>query len=283
MGNQTLKDQVLTALGSDTPQSVTQIAEKIGSKPQTVMDIIDELDEHGLLNSSVDGNAVLYSLVHQEDANRSNTMGFSVVLNEATANKMKELRAQSMADTPEKKSKSAVCRAQMIELLKCFPGQIATRIELLTAVDGLMSSVDMDAALKSLRNANEVHSVGRGVVKLGPMPVSAAADAIEKVVNQAFGAKPDNEAKTEDKPEVVIASPIAAEKLIGLNKHTDACNDKDGDRILPAMTLTHGLVVDRLACFDDGTTTVILNDGQELIFNPVDAKRIYRHMYRFFN
>ena len=282
MGNQALKDQVLAALGSDAPQSVTQIAEKIGSKSQAVMDIIDELDELGLLNSFVDGNAVLYSLVHQEDANRGNTAGFSVILNEATTNKMKELHAQSMADAPKKKSKSAVCRAQVIELLKCFPGQIATRIELLTAVDGLMSSVDMDAALKNLRNANEVHSVGRGVVKLGPMPVADAADAIEKVVNQAFEAKPEIKALAEEKPEAVIAAPVA-EQLTALNKNTDVGNAQDYEQILPAMTLMHGLVIDRLACFDDGTTTVILNDGQELIFNPVDAKRIYRHMYRFFN
>ena len=282
MGNQALKDQVLAALGSDIPQSVTQIAEKIGCKSQSVMDIIDELDELGLLNSFVDGNAVLYSLVHQEDANRGNTAGFSVILNEATTNKMKELHAQSMADAPKKKSKSAVCRAQVIELLKCFPGQIATRIELLTAVDGLMSSVDMDAALKNLRNANEVHSVGRGVVKLGPMPVADAADAIEKVVNKAFEAKPEIKALAEEKPEAAIAAPVA-EQLTTSNKLTDVGTALYGEPILPEMSFMPGLVIDRLACFDDGTTAVILNDGQELIFNPVDAKRIYRHMYRFFN
>ena len=268
MGNQALKDKILEVLGSEGGLSVSQLAEKLICANQKVMEAVDELDDQGLLDSSINGSAVVYSLVSQADAKRPEKEVFKPSQPKPTV----EARADG---------KLATVKLMVIEALNDVPNQTMTRAQLLTTFKTVPAAV-LDNCLQKMKADKSLHSVGRGVFKLGSMPVSDAADAIEKVVNQAFEAKPENKALTEEKPETVIAVPVA-EQLTASNKNTDVGNAQDCEQILPAMTLMHGLVIDRLACFDDGTTTVILNDGQELIFNPVDAKRIYRHMYRFFN
>ena len=268
MGNQILKDGILEILGGEGSLSVSQLATKLACSNQMAMEAVDEMDDQGLLVSSVEGTAVKYSLANQADAMRPEQEVFKPSQPKPTV----EARADG---------KLATVKLMVIEALNDVPNQTMTRAQLLTTFKTVPAAV-LDNCLQKMKADKSLHSVGRGVFKLGSMPVSDAADAIEKVVNQAFEAKPENKALAEEKPKAAIAAPVA-EQLTTSNKLIDVGTAIYGEPILPEMSFMPGLVIDRLACFDDGTTAVILNDGQELIFNPVDAKRIYRHMYRFFN
>ena len=70
MGNQILKDSILEILGSDGSLSVSQLATKLVCSNQIVMETVDEMDDQGLVVSSVEGTAVKYSLTNQADAKR---------------------------------------------------------------------------------------------------------------------------------------------------------------------------------------------------------------------
>ena len=228
MGNQALKDKILKVLGSERSLSVSQLAEELICSNQRVMEAVDELDDQGLLDSSVVGSAVMYSLVNQADAKRPE----------------KEVFKPSLAKTMVEVGvggKLATVKLMAIEALNDVPNQTMTRAQLLTALKKV-SATDLDNCLQHLKAENVLHSVARGVVRLGSMSVNQAAENIESILD------------------VAIPHPASV------------CTE---GIYTPEQKVSFGV-------FDDGSMVLKLFGGTDLTLSPIEAQRAHKLLNLFY-
>ncbi len=250
MGNQILKDSILEILGSDGSLSVSQLATKLVCSNQIVMETVDEMDDQGLVVSSVEGTAVKYSLTNQADAKRPEKEVF------------KPSQAKTMVEVGVG-GKLATVKLMVIEALNDVPNQTMTRAQLLTALKTVPAAV-LDNCLQKMKTDKSLHSVGREVFKLGPMPVNQAVENIEEILEVAIPQPGevalDNEVKHINK--------TVEEKITVPNECTEAVYALE-------QKVTFGL-------FDDGSMVLKLGGGADLTLSPIEAQRAHKLLNLFY-
>ena len=250
MVNQALKNKILEVLGSEGSLSVSQLAEELICSNQRVMEAVDELDDQDLLDSSVVGSAVMYSLVNQADAKRPEKEVF------------KPSQAKTMVEVGVG-GKLATVKLMVIEALNDVPNQTMTRAQLLTALKTVPAAV-LDNCLQKMKTDKSLHSVGRGVFKLGPMPVNQAVENIEEILEVAIPQPGevalDNEVKHINK--------TVEEKITVPNECTEAVYALE-------QKVTFGL-------FDDGSMVLKLGGGADLTLSPIKAQRAHKLLNLFY-
>ena len=160
MGNQILKDSILEILGSDGSLSVSQLATKLACSNQMVMETVDEMDDQGLVVSSVEGTAVKYSLTNQADAKRPEKEVFF----------LKPSQPKSTVEMGVS-GKLATIKLMVIEALNDVPNQTMTRAQLLKALK-IVSPTDLDNCLQGMKAEKLLHSVSLGVIQLDSMLIN---------------------------------------------------------------------------------------------------------------
>ena len=230
MVNQALKDKILELLGQG-PLGVTELAAKLICANQKVMEAVDELDDQGLLESQIEGSAVVYALVSQSDAKRPVVEG--------------ALPKQNKTAMDDTGSKKATIKQMIVEVLQDIPSKTITRAQLIAALN-TVQVCDLDNVLAIMKSENTLHSVARGVVRLGAMPVQQAAASMEQIVAQAI-------------PEAVVTS-----------KPT-ACQS--------STTNEQGV---KFWVFDDGSLVLRLGSGGDLTLTPDEAQRAHKLLNLFY-
>ena len=130
MGNQALKDKILELLGQG-PLSVTQLAGKLICANQKVMEAVDELDEHGLIVSSVENGSVLYALVNVADAKRPVRLDTQEIV----------VTRKTKADDKQFESNSTInsTKQKILVLLREAANETLTRVQLMTSLKATSS------------------------------------------------------------------------------------------------------------------------------------------------
>ena len=246
MVNQALKDKILALLGNG-PLSVTQLSQKLICANQRVMEAVDELDEHGLIVSSVENGSVLYALVNAADAKRPVRLDTQeIVVTRKTKIEGKEIESSNTANNTKQK---------ILVLLREAANETLTRVQLMTSLKAT-SSHEIDNALQRLKSEGALHSVARGVICLGPMPIEQATKAIEKIVTQTI-------------PEQTITDETNAEiKSVETDKAIQ----------VKAPELREM----KLGVFEDGSLLLKLTSGADLTLTPDEAQRAHKLLNLFY-
>ena len=250
MVNQALKNKILEVLGSEGSLSVSQLAEKLICSNQRVMEAVDELDDQGLLDSSVVGSAVMYSLVNQADAKRPEKEVFKPSQPKTTV----EVRMDG---------KLATIKRMVIEALSDAPNQTMTRAQLLTALK-TVSATDLDNCLKNMKADNVVHSVSRGVIQLDSMSINQSVVNVEDILKAAIP-HPDEVALEN---EVKRINKTVNDKISGPTVCTEAVYASE-------QKVSFGV-------FDDGSMVLKLGGGADLTLSPIEAQRAHKLLNLFY-
>ena len=271
MVNQGLKDKILELLGQD-PMSVTQLAEKLICANQKVMEAVDELDEHGLIVSSVENGSVLYALVNAADAKRPVRLDTQeIVVTRKTKIEGKEIESSNTVNNTKQK---------ILVLLREAANETLTRVQLMTSLKAT-SSHEIDNALQRLKSENALHSVARGVIRLGPMPIEQAADAIEKIVVQAI---PEQTITDEVNSEIEPVEAAQATQVKAMDVETQ---DVFASNAIPLMDVLSTAKAPelhemKLGVFDDGSLMLKLASGADLTLTPDEAQRAHKLLNLFY-
>lgn len=271
MGNQALKDKILELLGQG-PLSVTQLAGKLICANQKVMEAVDELDEYGLIVSSVEHGSVLYALVNAADAERPVRLDTQeIVVTRKTKADDKQLGSNSTISSTKQK---------ILVLLRESPDGTLTRGHLMTDLKTTPTH-EIDNALLKLKSDNAVHSVSRGVIRLGPMPIEEATDAIEKIVTQAI---PEQTIATEVNAEAEPVEAIQATQAKAMEVETQ---DVWASNAAPLMSVVGtieapGFNEMKLGIFDDGSLLLKFSSGMNLTLTPDEALRVCKFWNQFY-
>ena len=271
MVNQGLKDKILELLGQD-PMSVTQLAEKLICANQKVMEAVDELDEHGLIVSSVENGSVLYALVNAADAKRPVRLDTQeIVVTRKTKIEGKEIESSNTVNNTKQK---------ILVLLREAANETLTRVQLMTSLKAT-SSHEIDNALQRLKSENALHSVARGVIRLGPMPIEQAADAIEKIVVQAI---PEQTITDEVNSEIEPVEAAQATQVKAMDVETQ---DVFASNAIPLMDVLSTAKAPelhemKLGVFDDGSLMLKLASGADLTLTPDEALRAHKLLNLFY-
>ena len=271
MGNQALKDKILELLGQG-PLSVTQLAEKLICANQKVMEAVDELDEYGLIVSSVEHGSVLYALVNAADAERPVRLDTQEIV----------VTRKTKADDKQFESNSTInsTKQKILVLLREAANETLTRVQLMTSLKAT-SSHEIDNALQRLKSENALHSVARGVIRLGPMPIEQAADAIEKIVVQAI---PEQTITDEVNSEIEPVEAAQATQVKAMDVETQ---DVFASNAIPLMDVLSTAKAPelhemKLGVFDDGSLMLKLASGADLTLTPDEAQRAHKLLNLFY-
>ena len=271
MGNQALKDKILELLGQG-PLSVTQLAGKLICANQKVMEAVDELDEHGLIVSSVENGSVLYALVNVADAKRPVRLDTQEIV----------VTRKTKADDKQFESNSTInsTKQKILVLLREAANETLTRVQLMTSLKAT-SSHEVDNALQRLKLENALHSVARGVIRLGPMPIEQAADAIEKIVAQAI---PEQTITDEVNSEI---EPVEATQATQVKATDVETKDAWAPNAAPLMDVFNTAKAPelremKLGVFDDGSLMLRLTSGADLTLTPDEALRAHKLLNLFY-
>ena len=271
MVNQALKDKILALLGNG-PLSVTQLSQKLICANQRVMEAVDELDEHGLIVSSVENGSVLYALVNAADAERPVRVDAQdIVVTRKTKADDKQLGSNSTISSTKQK---------ILVLLRESPDGTLTRGHLMTGLKTTPTH-EIDNALLKLKSDNTVHSVSRGVIRLGPMPIEEATDAIEKIVAQAI---PEQTITDEVNSEI---EPVEATQATQVKATDVETKDAWAPNAAPLMDVFNTAKAPelremKLGVFDDGSLMLRLTSGADLTLTPDEALRAHKLLNLFY-
>ena len=225
-----------------------------------------------MIVSSVENGSVLYALVNAADAKRPVRLDTQeIVVTRKTKIEGKEIESSNTVNNTKQK---------ILVLLREAANETLTRVQLMTSLKAT-SSHEIDNALQRLKSENALHSVARGVIRLGPMPIEQAADAIEKIVVQAI---PEQTITDEVNSEIEPVEAAQATQVKAMDVETQ---DVFASNAIPLMDVLSTAKAPelhemKLGVFDDGSLMLKLASGADLTLTPDEAQRAHKLLNLFY-
>lgn len=160
--NMILENKILASFSNEQQLTAAQIIAKTDGGFSNTLPTIRNLNGRGILESTTEGNTILYRLSSNDDAIQAQEKQQKMPIAEPSED------VQTITKTRRKRSNNLALELLVLNTLRELPNQIATRTYIRNKL-AQIPEIQLDTIIQKLKRTNQIHLPVRGIIKFGQL------------------------------------------------------------------------------------------------------------------